>query len=188
MNKTRILIVVLSRTNNTKAVADIIHDAVGGTLVELKLTTPYPENYTTMVAQVAQEDEAGYLPPLANRIADIRQFDSVFVGFPTWGMQLPPPIKSFLNEYDLRGKTVIPFNTNAGYGAGSSFQQVQRLCTGCKVLPGYSTRGGLERDGIHLAIEGKRREVVRGEVLKWLQQIGVQKPRDRSVSTSHGKL
>lgn len=187
VNKASSLIVVLSRTHNTKAVADIIHDAVGGNLVELELKMPYPENYQSIVAQVQSENESGYLPPLATRIPDIRQYDTVFVGFPTWGMQLPPPIKSFLKNYDLRGKTVIPFNTNAGYGVGSSFRQVKRLCTGCKLLRGYSTKGGLERDGIHLAIEGKRREAVRGEVLTWLREIGVLPPRDRSQHAATGR-
>ena len=180
MDKADVLIVYLSRTRNTQAVAEIIHDAVGGTLVGLELKTPYPENYAAIVAQVAKEDEAGYLPPLTTRIADIRQFKTVFIGFPTWGMQLPPPIKSFLKEYDLRGKTVIPFNTNAGYGVGSSIQQVRSLCTGCNVQQGYSTKGGLERDSIYLAIEGKRREAVRGEVRKWLREIGALQPGDRS--------
>ena len=180
MDKADVLIVYLSRTRNTQAVAEIIHDAVGGTLVRLELKMPYPEDYAAIVAQVAKEDEAGYLPPLTTRIADIRQFKTVFIGFPTWGMQLPPPIKSFLKEYDLRGKTVIPFNTNAGYGVGSSIQQVRSLCTGCNVQQGYSTKGGLERDSIHLAIEGKRREAVRGEVRKWLREIGALQPGDRS--------
>lgn len=180
MDKADVLIVYLSRTRNTQAVAEIIHDAVGCTLVGLELKTPYPENYAAIVAQVAKEDEAGYLPPLTTRIADIRQFRTVFIGFPTWGMQLPPPIKSFLKEYDLRGKTVIPFNTNAGYGVGSSIQQVRSLCTGCNVQQGYSTKGGLERDSIYLAIEGKRREAVRGEIRKWLREIGALQPGDRS--------
>ena len=180
MDKADVLIVYLSRTRNTQAVAEIIHDAVGGTLVGLELKTPYPENYAAIVAQVAKEDEVGYLPPLTTRIADIRQFKTVFIGFPTWGMQLPPPIKSFLKEYDLRGKTVIPFNTNAGYGVGSSIQQVRSLCTGCNVQQGYSTKGGLERDSIYLAIEGKRREAVRGEIRKWLREIGALQPGDRS--------
>lgn len=180
MDKADVLIVYLSRTRNTQAVAEIIHDAVGGTLVGLELKTPYPENYAAIVAQVAKEDEVGYLPPLTTRIADIRQFRTVFIGFPTWGMQLPPPIKSFLKEYDLRGKTVIPFNTNAGYGVGSSIQQVRSLCTGCNVQQGYSTKGGLERDSIYLAIEGKRREAVRGEIRKWLREIGALQPGDRS--------
>ena len=61
-------------------------------------------------------------------IADIEQYGIVFLGFPTWGMQLPPPMKSFLRQYSLRGKTVIPFNTNAGYGEGSSFRTVRELC------------------------------------------------------------
>lgn len=187
MNKTSTLIVYLSRTDNTKAVAEIIHDAVGGSLVALELKTPYPENYQAIVAQVERENETGYLPPLATRIPDIRQYDTVFIGFPTWGMRLPPPMKSFLKEYDLRGKTVIPFNTNGGYGVGSSFRQVKRLCTGCKVLQGYSTRGGLERDGIYLAIKGKRREAVRGEVLKWLREIGELQPRDQSQRGATGR-
>lgn len=187
MNQTSTLIVYLSRTDNTKAVAEIIHDALGGTLTELELKTPYPKNYDAIVAQVVREDETGYLPPLATRIANIQQYDTVFVGFPTWNMQLPPPIKSFLHDHDLRGKTAIPFNTNAGYGVGSSFQQVKSLCTGCNVLQGFSTRGGLERDGIYLAIEGKRREAVRGEVLKWLHEIGVLQPRDQSQHAASGR-
>ncbi|MCG3189228.1 MAG: hypothetical protein LKCHEGNO_01515 [Burkholderiaceae bacterium] len=176
----RILIVYLSRTSNTKAVAEIIHDAVGGTLARLEPKTPYPENYGAIVAQVQRENETDYLPPLATRIANVRQYDTVFVGFPTWGMRLPPPMKSFLHDHDLSGKTVIPFNTHAGYGVGSSFEQIKSLCTGCNVLQGFSSRGGAERDGIHLAIEGKRRDEVRGEVLAWLQGIGVLQPRDRS--------
>lgn len=125
--------------------------------------------------------------PLATRIANTRQYDTVFVGFPTWGMRLPPPMKSFLRDHDLRGKTVIPFNTHAGYGVGSGFQQVKRLCKGCNVLQGYSTRGGLERDGIYLAIKGDRREAVRGEVLRWLHEIGVLKPLHQSQHRSTRK-
>lgn len=187
MNKTSTLIVYLSRTDNTQAVAEIIHDAVGGTLTELELKTPYPENYQAIVAQVQRENETGYLPPLATRIPDIRRYGTVFIGFPTWGMRLPPPIKSFLKAYDLRGKTVIPFNTNAGYGVGSSFQQVKSLCKGCNVLQGFSTRGGLERDGIYLAIKGERREEVQGEVLAWLREIGVLQPRDQSRRSAAGR-
>ncbi|MFP3803272.1 flavodoxin family protein, partial [Paraburkholderia sp. SIMBA_027] len=74
--------------------------------------------------------------------------DVVFIGFPTWGMQLPPPMKSFLNEYNLSGKTIVPFNTNGGYGIGSSFETVKQLCPNSTVLDIFSTRGGSERDGI----------------------------------------
>jgi hypothetical protein len=60
----KVLIVFLSRTNNTKAIAEIIHKNVGGRLVALELITPYPENYRAIVQQVVRENETGYLPPL----------------------------------------------------------------------------------------------------------------------------
>ena len=138
----KILIVYLSRTNNTKAVAELIQQKVGGTLVALELESPYPADYNATVQQVARENEAGHLPPLKTKIDRIEQYDFVFLGFPTWGMQLPPPVKSFLRQHSLRGKTVIPFNTNAGYGEGSSFQTVRELCPQSTVLEGFVHMGG----------------------------------------------
>jgi len=120
----RILIVYLSRTNNTGAIARIIHNYVGGTLVALELKKPYPENYRQTVEQVVYENERNYLPPLKTQIDSIQNYDVIFVGFPTWDMKMPPPMKSFLHTYNLSGITVIPFNTNAGYGVGSGFDTV----------------------------------------------------------------
>ncbi len=165
-----VLIVYLSRTKNTKAVAEIIHKNIGGTLVELVLANPYPEDYKTIVEQVVKENATGFLPPLKTKIDNIEQYDVVFIGFPTWGMQLPPPMKSFLKQYDLSGKAVVPFNTNAGYGVGSSIETVKTLCTGCKVLEGYSTKGGIERDGVLFVMEGEKEKQVEVEVKKWLEK------------------
>jgi flavodoxin len=171
INPESTLIVYLSRTQNTKAVAEIIHKNIGGTLIALELETPYPEHYQTTVNQVAEENRTGYLPPLKTKIDDIGKYDVVFIGFPTWGMQLPPPMKSFLSQYDLSGKIVVPFNTNAGYGIGSSFETVKQLCPNSTVLDGFSTKGGVERDGILYVMEGDKEKQVQTEVKKWLQKI-----------------
>jgi flavodoxin len=167
----KILIVYLSRTNNTRAVAEFIQQKVGGTMVALELETPYPADYNATVQQVARENETGYLPPLKTKIDRIEQYDLVFLGFPTWGMRLPPPMKSFLGQYSLKGKTVIPFNTNGGYGEGSSFQTVRELCPQSTVLEGFVTGGGLERDGQYLVIKEARAEEARKEVESWLRKI-----------------
>lgn len=167
----KVLIVYLSRTNNTKAIAEFIHQKVGGSLVALELERPYPTDYNAIVRQVARENESGYLPPLKTKIDRIEQYDVVFLGFPTWGMRLPPPVKSFLRQNSLSGKTVIPFNTNAGYGEGSSFQTVRELCTRCTVLEGFVTRGGVERDGEYLVIRGARAGEAQKEVESWLKKI-----------------
>lgn len=175
INPEHTLIVYLSRTNNTKAIAQIIQKNVGGTLVALELETPYPEHYQTTVNQVAEENRTGYLPPLKTKIDGIEKYDVVFVGFPTWGMQLPPPMKSFLKQYDLSGKKVIPFNTHGGYGIGSSFQTVKELCPKSEVLDGFTVKGGSERDGILFVMKGDKEVQVQSEVKKWLQKIGLVK-------------
>ena len=167
----KILIVYLSRTNNTKAIAEIIQRNVGGTLVAIELEKPYPENYQQTVQQVVKENETGYLPPLKTKIESIEKYDVVFLGFPTWDMKMPPPMKSFLHQYNLSGKTVIPFNTNAGYGVGSGFQMVKKLCPDSKILGGFEIRGGVERDGQYLAIKGEKAKEAVTKVKKWLREI-----------------
>lgn len=168
-----VLIIYLSRTKNTKAVAKMIHKNVGGDLVALELQNPYPEDYKVIVDQVANENATNFLPTLKTKIENIEKYDVVFIGFPTWGMQLPPPMKSFLKQYDLSGKIIIPFNTNAGYGVGSSFQTVKELCPKSSVLEGFSTKGGIERDGILFVMEGEKEKQVQEEVQRWLITIKI---------------
>jgi flavodoxin len=169
----KVLIVYLSRTSNTKTIAEIIHNNVGGTLVALELEKPYPENYGATVQQVVKENETGFLPPLKTKIDSIQKYDVVFVGFPTWGMKLPPPMKSFLHQYDLSGKTVIPFNTNDGYGIGSSFDTVKELCPNSKVLEGFTTKGGIESGGQALLSKNEKRKEAETNVKQWLEKIRI---------------
>lgn len=166
-----VLIVYLSRTENTKGVAKIIQQYTGGDLIALELKEPYPKDYRATVEQVREENETGYLPELKTQISDLGAYDSIFVGFPTWGMRLPPPMKSFLTNNNLSGKVVVPFNTNGGYGIGSSFEQVMKLCVGCNVKQGISFVGGSERDGKLLEIKGDKAKEVEAEVKNWLDSL-----------------
>lgn len=170
-----VLIVYLSRTKNTKAIAEIIQNTVGGKLVSLELEKPYPKNYQAIVDQVAKENNSGYLPPLKTKIDSLEKYDLIFIGFPTWGMQLPPPMKSFLKQYDLKGKTIIPFNTNAGYGIGSTMQTVKEMAPSSTILEGFSTQGGKERDGIFFVMEGEKEKQAKAEIQDWLEKIEILK-------------
>ncbi len=84
---------------------------------------------------------------------------------------MPPPVKSFLRQYSLKGKTVIPFNTNGGYDEGGSFQTVRELCPQSTVLEGFVTKGGVERVRQYLVVEEARAEEARKEVESWLRKI-----------------
>jgi hypothetical protein len=80
-------------------------------------------------------------------------------------------MKSFLNQYDLRGKTVIPFNTNAGYGVGSSLETIKLMCSNGEILNRISLTGGIERDGILFAMDVEKETQAREEVKKWLDKL-----------------
>lgn len=84
-------------------------------------------------------------------------------------------MKSFLNQYDLSGRTVVLFNTNAGYGIGSSFETVKQLCPDSKILEGFSIKGGIERDGILFVMEGEKEKQAQIEVKDWLRRISLRK-------------
>ena len=172
------LIVYLSRTKNTEALAKMVQEKVGGELVALELQRPYPKNYQAIVSQVDQENEDGYLPPLKTQITDIGQYDIIFVGYPTWDMQLPPPIKSFLNQYkvDLNGKIIVPFNNNAGYGMGQSLAQFSQYCKDCQIMQSIELRGGIERDGVLFVMEGERASQAKTEITQWLQNLSTSSP------------
>ncbi|HEX6849034.1 MAG TPA: flavodoxin [Chitinophagaceae bacterium] len=171
VDSSKILIVYLSRTNNTKAIAEIIQKNIGGRLVALELEKPYSENYQQTVQHVVEENKTGYLPPLKTKLDSIEKYNFIFIGFPTWDMKMPPPMKTFLTQYDLKNKTVIPFNTNAGYGVGSGFQTVKELCKNSKVLEGFEIKGGIERDGVYFVIKDEKAKEAENNVKKWLEKL-----------------
>lgn len=166
------LIIYLSRSGNTQAVAKMIATATGGDLLAVKTKNTYPKNYQQTVEQVRKEDEAHFLPELDMDLSKIQHYQQIFIGFPTWGMQLPPPIRSLLAQVSWRGKQIIPFNTHAG-GVGSAFTEIRNTVQGANVLQGFSVKGGVERDGILLAIKDQRAKEVNLQVQRWLKNIHI---------------
>ena len=119
------LVVYYSRSGNTRAVAEAIHAAVGGDIVELQPVTPYPEAYRATTDQAKQELASGYKPPLKNRIEHIEAYDVVFVGSPNWWGTVAGPVRTFLSEYDLAGKRIAPFITHEGSALGRSVADIK---------------------------------------------------------------
>lgn len=165
--QSRPLIIYLSRTGNTAAVAEIIAAATGGKRFALEPQPPYPRDYQAQVALAAQELEKGHDHELA-RLPDLSAVERLYLGWPTWAMQMPPPVQTFLRRTDLRHKIIVPFNTHAGYGVGTGFATLARLAPQSRILPGLSVEGGQEKKGILLAIQGQRRQAVEREVKEWL--------------------
>lgn len=88
------------------------------------------------------------------------EYDVIFVGFPIWWYDLPMPVWTFLEEYDLSGKTIIPFFTHNGSSSGAGSPTVVELCPDSTVIRDYFT------------YSGNRVENAESEVEQWLSELG----------------
>lgn len=115
-NEMKTLIVYFSYTaGNTKRIAEKVQKAVGGDLVTLGPVNPYSDDYSKVVKQGQEEVECGYKPELKPLGINLKDYDRIIVGTPTWWYRMAPAVLSFLSGNDFSGKVVVPFMTNAGW-------------------------------------------------------------------------
>ncbi len=141
----KVLVAYFSRSGNTKVIAGLLQRAQQADLFEVRPANAYPADYLQTVEQARQERDSGFEPALAGHVADMSNYDVVFLGFPIWGETAPPVIRSFLSAHDLAGKVVVPFITHGGYGAGSSYQVVARHAPKAALRKGFEMQADQER-------------------------------------------
>lgn len=130
----KVLVVYFSATGNTKALAEYAADALGADLYEIVPEEPYTDedlNYNdrSTRATVEQNDKDAR-PAILGSVANMEQYEIVFLAFPIWWGEEPRIMDTFVESYDLSGKTIIPFCTSGGSGFGSSGRNLQGLSTG----------------------------------------------------------
>lgn len=139
------LVAYFSRTGNTRVVAGLIQRARNADLFEIVPAAAYPQEYLATVAQARHERDSGFEPALASRVKNLAAYDTLFLGFPIWGENAPPVIRSFLSALDLSGKTLIPFITHGGYGPGSSRAVLARQSPNARLREGFLMEMDQER-------------------------------------------
>lgn len=127
------LVVYYSWGGNTKAVAEYIAEKTGADILEIKTQYPYPTDYDECVRKVGQEGK-NYETELDMDVPDLNQYDVVFVGSPCWWGTIANPLRSFLHQNDLSGKTVVPFMTHGT--SGLHVGDVKMLCPNSNVAEG----------------------------------------------------
>lgn len=145
MKGSRTLVAYLTRSGNTRVIAETLHRKLNADLFEIRPARPYPEDYEEHVAQATRERDSGFEPPLAARVDNIASYDEIFLGFPIWGETTPPPIRSFLTAHDLHGKTLRPFITHGGYGVGESSSVLARHAPGARIEQAFVMEADQER-------------------------------------------
>lgn len=165
------LIVYYSRTGNTESVANLIHDKLGGDVVRIETSKARPANYRQEVQQNQMEQEKGILPGLNTQISNLKSYKNIFIGTPTWNMALPQAVVSFLTSNDFTGLNIFPFNTNGGYGQGTTFDQIKMLAPDAHINDGFSVKGGEESKGRLLNIKDDRKLEVSQLLDDWLKEF-----------------
>ncbi len=131
--------------STTEYVAKLIQETVGGDLFRIETVDEYPSDYDELVALAREEKENGARPELSGHIENPERYDTIILGYPSWIMDMPMPVYSFLEEYDFGAKTIVPFVTHGGSGFESTRDAISELQPGAFV----SDNGlSVARDGL----------------------------------------
>lgn len=136
----KVLVAYFSASGVTRKLATNLAEATGGDLFEIVPEEPYTKEDLNWMnpksrSSVEMKDHTSR-PAIASKVADMSSYNAVFVGFPIWWYREPSIIDTFVEEYDLAGKTIIPFATSGSSGIGKSAENISLLANGAKVTTG----------------------------------------------------
>lgn len=153
----KILIAYFSATNNTEGIANHLDAILDADLYEIIPETPYTSadlNYNTDCRANREQNDAGARPAISGGVDNMEQYDVIFLGYPIWWGQAPKIISTFLESYDLSGKTIVPFCTSGSSGIGSSASNLHSLAGNVTWLDGQRFGGGASRSTVESWVNG----------------------------------
>lgn len=109
---------------NAAKIAGWIQQEVGGDLFSIVVEHPYSSDYDECLDRAADEKADNARPTLVNHVDNMEDYDIVFIGFPNWWYTLPMAVRSFVDEYDFSGKTIVPFCTHGTGGLSSTIRDL----------------------------------------------------------------
>lgn len=119
---------------NTEYIAQIIQQETGGDLFSIETVQEYPTTHEPLLEFADEELAEDARPELATQIENLDDYDIIFLGYPNWNAGLPMPMYTFLEEYDLGGKTIVPFVTHGGSGFSRTIQTISELQPNATVI------------------------------------------------------
>ena len=141
IQRDKMIVIYFSRTGNTEKFANYIQKNANITSFKIIPSTPYPEDYNTMLNIAKEERETDARPEIQNPLTDISQYDYILLGYPIWHSHIPNIIITQLEKLNLSGKTIYPFNTHGGSGVGSSISDIKTYASGANVKDGKPISG-----------------------------------------------
>ncbi len=138
MNKT--LVAYFSASGVTAKLAENLAEAIGADIFEIEPKEPYTRadlDWTNKQSRSSLEmNDPSSRPAIRESRDNMDDYDTIFVGFPIWWYIAPTIINTFLESYNLSGKTIIPFATSGGSGMGKTNEKLLPSCKGAKLIEG----------------------------------------------------
>ena len=144
------------KRQDTEAAARMIQSLTGADMYQIHTNRYYRKSFIGTAATAWIEEKLNLRPKLAANLDNLDDYDIIYIGYPIWWFNAPMAIGSFLEEYDLSGKIIIPFCTSQDNGIDVSMDYIRKAAKGATVLDGYRVHGA---------------DV--NEVSAWLKRIGI---------------
>ncbi|MBR5682576.1 MAG: hypothetical protein IKW96_04735 [Ruminococcus sp.] len=146
------LVIYFSRTGNTEKIAEYLIDITNADSYVIEAAVPYSDadiKYQDDNCRANKEqNDKSVRPEIANPIASIDSYDTIFLGYPIWWGQEPRIIDTFLESYDFSDKTVIPFCTSASSGIATSEKNIKALVPIGNQLEGRRFSSGATKEDV----------------------------------------
>ena len=140
------LVAYFSASGVTAKVADMLADAVGADIYEIRPEVPYSKadlNWMNKKSRSSVEmNDKSFRPAIAGTDAKIDQYDTILLGFPIWWYVAPTIINTFLESYDFTGKKIILFATSGSSGFGKTVEELRvSVPASCEIIEGKLLNG-----------------------------------------------
>jgi len=136
----KVLVAYFSASGVTAKLAKRLAEAIGADLHEILPEVPYTEadlNWRDAKSRSSVEmNDKAFRPAVANKVENMEQYQVIFTAFPIWWYVAPTIINTFMEQYDLSGKTVIPLATSGGSGMGNTNKELAGSCPGAELKEG----------------------------------------------------
>ena len=127
----KMLVAYFSASGVTAKAAWKLSEAAGADLYEIKPEIPYSREDLDWMdkksrSSVEMNDPLSR-PEIAEKLPNMADYDTVFIGYPIWWYVAPHIINTFVESYELSGKTLVAFATSGGSGIGKTVEELKKL-------------------------------------------------------------
>lgn len=125
----KVLVAYFSATGNTKRVAENLAKATGAVVYEIKPAVPYTDadlNWRDSNSRSSVEmNNKTSRPEMAADNFSVKEYDTVYLGFPIWWGTAPHIVETFLEKHDFSNKTIVLFATSGSSGMGNTAEDLK---------------------------------------------------------------